>query len=102
MIRVIYRWKVPQERRQEFADAWRAATRNIHAETPGALGSFCLENTEDPLEVLTVALWRSEQQWRAFIGEAKHGPMAVLHEIGTLISSTPYNQLGDETFSPND
>lgn len=101
MMRVIYRWKVPAERKQEFADTWRGATRAIHAETPGALGSFCLENIEDADEVLTVALWQSEQQWRDFIGGAKLGPMAALHEIGTLLSSTPYKQLGDETVSPS-
>ncbi len=100
MLRVIYSWKVPSERKQEFADAWRGATRAIHKETPGALGSFCLENIEDTDEVLTVALWRSEQEWRDFIGDAKKGPMAILHEIGTLVSSTPYKQLGDETVTP--
>ncbi|MBO6505310.1 MAG: antibiotic biosynthesis monooxygenase [Kordiimonadaceae bacterium] len=97
MIRVIYRWNVSPERKQEFADAWQKATRAIHGETPGALGSFCLENIEDVDEVLTVALWHSEQQWRDFIGSAKQGPMAALHDIGTLLSTTPYNQLGDET-----
>lgn len=100
MIRVIYRWQVSPERKQEFTEAWRNATRAIHEDTPGALGSFCLENIEEAGEVLTVALWHSEQQWRDFIGSAKQGPMAALHDIGTLVSSTPYNQLGDETVAP--
>ena len=99
MIRIIYRWKVEPERKEQFVTAWRSATRAIHAETPGALGSFCLENIGEPDELLTVALWRTEQHWRDFIGAAPDGPMAAIHRIGKLLSATPYDQLGDETVS---
>lgn len=96
-IRVIYRWKVPQQRTDEFKDAWREVTTAIHRQTEGALGSFCLQNLEEPDEVLTVALWSSEERWRAFIKTAKTTSMKRLHEIGVQVSATPFTQLGDET-----
>jgi heme-degrading monooxygenase HmoA len=99
MIRVIYRWKVEPERSEQFLSAWRLATRAIHAETDGALGSFCLASVDEPSEFLTVALWRSERDWRGFIDEARNGPMAAIHKIAKLLSATPYRQLGDETVS---
>ncbi len=97
MIRAIHRWNDAPDRRDEFLDAWRSATRSIHAETPGALGGFRLEGVGEQSEFLTVALWRSEQRWRDFIAGAHIGPMAAIHEIGELPSTTPFNQLGDET-----
>ncbi len=97
MIRVVYRWKVAPDRQDAFATAWRQATRAIHAETPGALGSFCLQSIDAPDEMLTIALWRTEQDWRDFIGAARQGPMGAIHKLGELISTTPYRQLGDET-----
>ena len=97
MIRVIYQWKIDPARREEFVGAWRQATRAIHRETPGAMGSFCLETMGSTDELLTVALWQSEAEWRTFISSARAGPMATIHKIGELISTTPYAQLGDET-----
>ena len=97
MIRVIYQWKIDPARQQEFVSAWQLATRTIHHDIPGAMGSFCLETIGAPDQVLTVALWQSEEDWRAFIPNARNGPMASIHKIGELISITPYQQLGDET-----
>ncbi len=97
MMRVIYRWKVPESRIEEFRDAWREVTTGIHARTEGARGSFCIQSIDDPSEVLTIALWDDEQDWRAFIKTAKAMSMKALHEIGEQLSATPYVQLGDET-----
>jgi len=99
MIRVIYRWSVPHDRLGEFQAVWQDVTRGIHKTTDGARGSFCIQNIDDPSEVLTVALWDSEAQWRAFIPTARSTSMKRLHEIGTQLSATPYVQLGDETIT---
>nr|WP_070958856.1 antibiotic biosynthesis monooxygenase family protein [Hyphomonas sp. Mor2] len=99
MIRVIYRWRVDPERLDEFSEAWRRTTRAIHASTPGARGSFGLQSIEAPDEVLTIALWETEAQWRAFIETARSGSMRAMHEIATQLSATAYHQIGDETVS---
>lgn len=97
MMRVIYRWKVPAENRDQFIEKWKLTTNKIHQHTPGALGSFCLQNLKDSDEVLTIALWESEAQWREFIKTAKTGSMNAMHSIAEQISATPYLQLGDES-----
>jgi len=96
-MRVIYRWRVPAERLSEFIAAWKEVTNEIHATTTGARGSFCLQSVDALDEVLTVALWESEAEWRAFIPTAKSTSMKRLHDIGEQLSATPYRQLGDET-----
>lgn len=101
MIRVLYRWTVAPEDREDFIARWQQATRAIHETTAGALGSFCLGAIDKQDELMTIALWRSEAEWRAFMPKARTGPMAVLHRIGTLQSATPYDQLGDETVHPD-
>ena len=101
MIRVIYKWRVDPENLEKFESTWRDMTRSIHATVDGALGSFCLQEVDDPSTVLTVALWENEAQWRAFMGDSEKAPlMKSLHEIAEQISATPYKQLGDETISP--
>ena len=97
MVRVIYRWKVPENRIAAFRDAWREVTTGIHAGTQGARGSFCIQSIDDPGEVLTIALWDSEEDWRDFIKTARTTSMKALHDIGEQVSATPYVQLGDET-----
>lgn len=97
MIRVIYRWKVGTGDRPEFVRRWRQATTEIHRTTSGALGSFCLQDLEDDEDILTVALWTSEDKWRRFVEGARTGSMRALHEIATQVSARPYRQLGDET-----
>lgn len=100
MIRVLYRWSVAEGNTQIFFNTWREATRTIHRTVPGALGSFCLQDIEDSDTLITVALWRTEAEWRAFIPNAPEGPMKALHQLATLISATPCHQLADETIAP--
>lgn len=97
MIRVIYTWSVAPERMDSFEQTWRRTTRAIHDAMPGALGSFCLRSIEAPGEILTIALWETEAQWRRFIETAKTTSMKGLHEIGTQVSAKAYHQVGDET-----
>ena len=99
MIRVIYRWKVQNGKIPEFVERLRKATKAIHQTTQGALGSFCLQDIKDEEEIITVAIWRTEEQWRRFMATAKNGSMSSMHEVATQLSATPYRQLGDETMS---
>ena len=101
MMRVIYTWQVDPARMDEFEAHWRTMTRSIHERTPGALGSFCLRSVDDPGEILTIALWQSEAQWRSFIKTAKTGPMKGLHAIARQVSAKAYQQIGDETVLPD-
>jgi heme-degrading monooxygenase HmoA len=96
---VIYRWKVPADNEAAFLACWKAATNGIHATTDGAPGSFCLQDLEEADEFLTVALWKTEAQWRRFIIDARAGSMRGLHALATQISAAPYRQFGDETVS---
>lgn len=100
MIRVVYRWKVAPERQGEFEATWQKTTRAIHENVEGALGSICLRAVDSPGEMITIATWQTEQEWRAFIQEAKGQSMRGLHAIATLVSATPYFEVGDETVSP--
>ena len=97
MIRVIYIWRISKEDFNDFCEVWRLTTRKIHETTPGARGSFCLQSIEAECEVITVALWEGEAQWREFIKNAQSSDMRALHDIGELISATPYNQIDDRT-----
>ena len=99
MIRVVYRWKVQNSGVAEFVEHWRKTTQAIHETTDGALGSFCLQDIEHEDEISTVALWRTEEQWRRFIGTADRTSMSRMHELATQLSARPYRQLGDETLS---
>jgi len=87
MIRVIYRRKLPAERVEESTLAWREVTTSVHGTTLGARGSFRLREIDHPEEILTIALWGEEEDWRDFIGTAKATSMCRLHEIGEQISA---------------
>lgn len=100
MIRVIYQWQVVAEDFTAFRDAWEATTNAIHAEVPGALGSFMLRQAEDPEQVLTVARWASLEHWRAFWGKADPEAMQHMRELGTRISVDVYDEVDDFTRDP--
>ena len=97
MIRVVYRWKVPEANRAAFRSAWAQTTTAIRAETDGARGSLLLESSDDPTEVMTIAHWDSLDQWKAFIGGAPRGQMKRMHELAELVSSTPFRLVEDHT-----
>lgn len=95
--RVLYHWRVPAAHRAEFLAAWARTTDAIHASTPGAQGSLCLQNADDPERFITQASWDSLDQWRAFIGAARTGKMSVLHEIAELEKTEAYALVDDRT-----
>lgn len=66
MFRVVYEWRVPIEKMDEFQDAWRSATESIHHSVEGALGSFMLRSYDKPEKVLTIAKWQTRENWERF------------------------------------
>ncbi|MEX0298545.1 MAG: antibiotic biosynthesis monooxygenase, partial [Kordiimonas sp.] len=82
---------------QEFESTWRNMTRMIHQNVEGALGSICLRALDSPDEMITIATWKTEDEWRAFIKEAKGGSMRTLHDLASLVDAAPYLEIGDET-----
>ena len=97
MIRVIYRWKVPEANQSEFIEAWERATCEIRASTEGAQGSFCIVGADDPTEVLTIASWEALDQWQAFIQTANLTSMKEMHALGERVSVRAYEQRADLT-----
>jgi heme-degrading monooxygenase HmoA len=54
MFRVVYEWRVPIDKMDEFQNVWRSATESIHHSAEGALGSFMLHSYDTHEKVLTV------------------------------------------------
>ncbi len=97
MIRIVYRWEVARENFPAFRDAWETTTQAIHAEVPGALGSFMLRESSNPDQVLTIARWVSREHWEAFWGEADPEAMTRMRELGNRIAVDVYDEIGDFT-----
>ncbi len=97
MIRVIYHWKVEPENFEKFRETWRAATNQIHASVPGALGSFMLKGHESESEVLTVAKWESFESWEKFWGNTNPEEMDDMRKLGKRISVEAYSEIEDHT-----
>ena len=97
MIRVIYRWKVPEANQEAFVAAWDEATRAIRDSNEGARGSFCIVGVDDPDEILTIAKWDRLEQWQAFIANANLTSMKAMHVLGERISVSVYEQKADLT-----
>lgn len=99
MFHVIYKWSVPSENKNVFLKNWEQTTNHIHKTVEGALGSYCIESADDPNIILTIAKWHTQEQWEAFIGTAKTGPMKSMHDLADRISAEGYHELGDQTKS---
>ena len=66
MIRVIYRWRVDPELREDFASWWHEGTLRIRSSRQGAKGSTLLQPKEDHAHVVAIARWASEADLAAF------------------------------------
>ena len=66
MIRVVYRWRVEQERQEEFARWWHEGTLRIRDANPGAFGSVLCRSTSDPALLVGIARWNSRSDLERF------------------------------------
>jgi heme-degrading monooxygenase HmoA len=65
MIRVMYRWTVKKEDRQEFVRTWEEGTLKIQTHCTGAMGSILLRSSENPEQFFGMARWPSKEIWEA-------------------------------------
>ncbi len=65
MIRVMYRWTVKQEDREEFIRTWEEGTLKIQTHCSGAMGSILLQSLENPEHFFGMARWPSKEIWEA-------------------------------------
>jgi heme-degrading monooxygenase HmoA len=93
MIRVVYRWHVPTERRAAFAAWWHEGTLRIRAERPGALGSTLLAPLDDDEHMVAIASWRTKDEleafWASVAGDGFDG--------ARLVSTEVYDEVDDLT-----
>lgn len=98
MIRIVYRWRLNTETNLEnFQRAWAKATTIIREHTPGARGSFLLQNLDDPTEVLTIARWDRLDDWKIFWDNPDRSEMSVMHRYAELLSEEAYHEIEDHT-----
>jgi len=97
MVRVVYRWRVPPENFETFAETWRETTNSIHASVEGAQGSFLLRSFEDETEVITIAKWDSHQAWKQFWGNQNPREMRGMSALGERMAVEVFEEIEDHT-----
>ncbi|WP_434353938.1 antibiotic biosynthesis monooxygenase [Psychrobacter sp. HD31] len=97
MFRVIYEWRVPVDKMDEFQNVWRSATESIHHSVEGALGSFMLRSYDTPEKVLTVAKWHTHEDWQSFWGNRNPEKMQKMREIAERVSVEAFYEIEDRT-----
>lgn len=91
VIRAVYRWSVPTDRRDDFATWWHDGTLRIRSTRPGALGSILLAPVDDADHLVAIARWRSRRDLEAFWAEPGGDPF----EGATLVSVEVLDELDD-------
>ncbi|MCG9599188.1 antibiotic biosynthesis monooxygenase [Vibrio sp. Isolate25] len=97
MFRVVYEWRVPVEKMDEFQDVWRSATESIHDSVEGALGSFMLRSYDVPEKVLTIAKWNTREDWEWFWGNRNPEKMRQMRKIAERVSVEAFDEIEDRT-----
>lgn len=97
MVRVIYRWEVAPENFEAFKEIWSATTNRIHESVHGALGSFLLQSAINNTEVLTVAKWKTLEDWKKFFENQNPESMQAMRRLGERISVEAFEEIEDHT-----
>jgi len=89
MIRVLYRWRVPEGGETQFEDGWVRMTHAIRAAFPAAHGSLLLRQDDRPGTAWALARWSSRAEWEAFLtapspDEAARDAMTAVSELEGL------------------
>ena len=97
MIRVIYRWKVSPENREQFTNAWRQTTNLIHQMVDGANGSILMTSLNNKSEMITMAKWSSLEEWKQFWGNANPKELYKLNQLAERLSVEVFEEVEDQT-----
>jgi hypothetical protein len=65
VIRVIYRWRIDPDRRDDFVTWWHEGTLRIRSTRQGAMGSTLLL-PEDDSYLVAIARWKTREDLEAF------------------------------------
>lgn len=94
MIRVLYRFEVPQSHQEAFRDAYQEVVAAHLGAGHGAVESALMRCPDTPDELLAMSRWESEAAWRAHQNDAAHPEAyARLRLAGTLIDKKIYEEV---------
>jgi heme-degrading monooxygenase HmoA len=93
MVRVLYRWRIEDGRRDAFVEWWHQGTTEIRGNWPGAMGSTLMSDPSDPHHIAAIARWRSRDDVDAFWTAAAN----QLFEGAHLESIEVFDELDDLT-----
>jgi heme-degrading monooxygenase HmoA len=86
VIRVLYRWRVEEGRRESFTSWWHEGTLRIRSSQPGSFGSTLCRAGDDPAVFVGIARWAGRDALEAFWKQAAGDPFegAVLETVEVL------------------
>ena len=97
MIRIIYTWRIGEDKLEAFIKVWKKATNKIHREVKGARGSFMLQNEKNKTEIKTIARWDSFDDWKNWWQDRTPDQMKTMHGLGERINIEIFREVDDFT-----